>query len=96
MAEEEPDFGVHEGASDDGLGDVGQLLVAAAGVGPQPYERLVHPDAGLLGDSALGLLDGDAAVQSTPHLRGQLVSVTRRLVLEERDGGGMGESLGPS
>ena len=78
---------------DDRLGDVGQLAVVGTGVGAQPFECLVHPETVALGDGAFGLLDDDPAVQRALQLRGQPVSVARRRVLQQRDGGGMGKRL---
>ena len=53
-----------EFAGDDLPGDVGQAQVVPSGVSTEQGEGVVHLELRTLGDHALGLLDGDSAVQS--------------------------------
>jgi hypothetical protein len=51
------------GAVDDGVREVGEALLVAAGVFTQQRERLVGVDGAAFGEHALGLLDEHPGVQ---------------------------------
>ena len=80
-------------AGDDGTGHVGESEVVAAGVVAQGGEGLLHVEALVFGDHALGLLDHDAAVEGflSCSLRSWVSSGGP--VLQDGDGGDVGESL---
>ena len=83
-----------EGAVDDVVGDVDQPEVVVAGVVAQRGEGLFHVEAGAFGDHALGLLDDDAAVEGVVELLVDDLGLERGAVLEDGDGGDVGEGLG--
>ena len=57
-------------------------------------ERLLHVEAVPLGDHAFGLLDDDAAVERVVELLVEDLGLERGAVLEDGDGGDVGERLG--
>ena len=63
------------GAVDDGLGQVGQVSVAAAGGAAQQGEGVFHVGVLAFDDDTLGLFDQDSAVQRGLQLFGQHVAV---------------------
>jgi len=91
--------GLLEGAGvhvprDDGGGHGGQRLSAAAGVGAHEGEGVLHARSGLGGENALGLLDEDPAVQGGLQLLGEQDLVANGALVQESDGGDVGQSLG--
>ena len=74
--------------------DVDEPEVVVAGVVAQPRERLLHVEAKPLGQHTFGLLDDDAAVQSIVELLVHDLGLLGSAVLENGDGGDVGESLG--
>jgi membrane protein len=88
-----PEVGSGLGVGDDRVGDEPELLLAAPAVPAQQVEGGVDVDAVELGDDALGLLDHDAAVQGALQLGGQHLPPADRLLLQQPDGGDVGEGL---
>ena len=75
-----PYFGVTSGlreivggqrAVDDRGGHVDQATIVITAVAPQGPERLVHAEAQLMADHALGLLDDHPAVEGVLELLGE-------------------------
>ena len=81
------------GAVDESSGEVGQALVAVAGLVPQQRERLVDVDAQPLGEFALGLLDDDPAVQRGLQLLVEGIAVAHAALMQQADGGHVGQRL---
>jgi Lipopolysaccharide assembly protein A domain len=75
-------------------GDVGEAQVVVAGVAAEPAEGLVDGELTALGDPALGLLDHDSARQRCGELGVDLVCFHGGAVLQDGDGGDVGECLG--
>ena len=65
-----------------------------AGVVAQSRERLLHVEAFSFGHHALGLFDDDAAVESVLELLVDDLGLERGPVLEDGDGGDIGQGLG--
>jgi hypothetical protein len=77
------------GAVDEVAGDIGEPLVAIAGVLAQHLEGMVDVDAETLGELAFGLLDDDPAVEGALELlAGAPVSL-----LQQPDCGDVGQGL---
>ena len=76
------------------VADVGEAMVVVAGVVAQTGEGLFHVQPLALGDHALGLLDHDATVQGVVELLVDDLGAARRVVLEDGDGGHIGQGLG--
>src|SRR3984893_2855593 len=81
------------GAVDESSGEVGQALVAVAGLVPQQRERLVDVDAQPLGEFALGLLDDDPAVQRGLQLLVEGIAAAHAALVQQADGGHVGQRL---
>ncbi len=81
------------GAVDEGAGEVGQALVAVAGLVAQQGERLVDVDAQPLGELALGLLDDDPAVQRGLQLLVEGIAAAHAALVQQADGGHVGQRL---
>ena len=82
-----------ERAGEECLDHGAELLVGVAGVGAEGVEGGVQLDAAALGEHALGLLDGDTAVQRTLELLVKQTGFGKAAFLEEADGGDIGKSL---
>ena len=74
-------------------GDIQEAAALVAGTFAQLAERLVEGDSFTLRECALGLLEHDAAVESTLQLLGQRLGAGDATLLEDRDGGDVGEGL---
>src|SRR3954465_15189911 len=79
---------------DDRLGNVDKAEVAAAGVAAQPGERLLHVEVGPFSEHSLRLLDDDAGVQGLAELVVEHLGLDRGTMLQDGDGGDVGEGLG--
>src|SRR5450759_853868 len=79
--------------ADDGEGERGELEVVVAGVLTQRREGRVHADAIALAEHALGLLDGDPAVERGLQLLGQHRAAVRGALLQDADGGHIRQRL---
>ncbi len=74
------------GVGDDGVGDVAEAVVGAAGVVAQEGERGVDVDVVNQREGAFGLFDGDSAVQGALELFGEDLAGVEGSSLEESDG----------
>jgi hypothetical protein len=81
---------VRGGAVDEVAGDVGEPLVAGAGVVAEQPEGPVHVKVQTLGELALGLLDDDPAGQGGLELLGGDVAAPHVALLQEADRGDVG------
>ena len=83
-----------DGTGGDLLGEIGQAQIVGAGVVPQAPECLIHVGVASLGDLAFGLFDYDSAVEGAAQLAVEGLGVVDDPVLQDGDGGDVGESLG--
>jgi hypothetical protein len=81
------------GAVDEVAGDVGEPLVAVAGVVAQNLEGMVDVDAETLGELAFGLLDDDPAAGGALELPGVLLAGAPVSLLQQPDCGDVGQGL---
>ncbi len=65
-----------------------------ASVAPQPGESFGEPGASPFGDYAFGLLDHDAAAQGIGELLVQALSLAAGTMLDDAEGGQVGERAG--
>ncbi len=79
---------------DDRAGHRGQRLSGAAGVGAHEGEGRLHARSGLGRQDAFGLLDEDPAVQGGLQLLGERDVVADGALVQQADGGDVGQSLG--
>ena len=85
---------VATGVGDHGAGDVAEPVLVDAGVVAHQVEGGVDADAVGSGQDALGLLDGDPAVQGTLQLFGEDLGAADGALLEEPDRGDVGQGTG--
>src|SRR5581483_5323908 len=83
-----------ECAVDDLPGDVGKVAVVAPGVAPEEGEGFVDVDVGPFGEHPFGLFDDDPAVEGPFELFGEELLVVLEPVLEDAEGGDVGQGLG--
>src|SRR5713226_8419066 len=79
---------VHEGP-----GQLGQAAIVGPGVAPQGVERPVHAHSRALGQLALGLLDGDPAVQRGLQLLVERLAAAQAALVQQADRGHVGHGL---